>query len=112
MGRHPAQVPQFGLDQSRALTAALRDRFSAVEAIFQKMDGLVEQFGDGGFIEGYFAARSVVEAGRPQKKAAAEAGPRLEQGVAPWGSFLRPGFPEPRGRGRPLSGSSGLGTGR
>jgi hypothetical protein len=41
-----------------------------VEAIFAKMDGLVEQFPDDTFIEGYFAARSVVDAGHRRKKQA------------------------------------------
>jgi hypothetical protein len=63
-------TPRAAISSRRALTAAMRDRFNAVEAIFARMDSLVEQFPDEDFIEGYFAARSVVDAGRRRKKTA------------------------------------------
>jgi hypothetical protein len=63
-------TPRAAIGERRALTAALRDRFNEVEAIFAKMDGLVEQFPDDTFIDGYLAARSVVDAGHRRKKTA------------------------------------------
>lgn len=65
-------TPRVAIGERRALTAALRDRFNAVEGIFQKMDSLVEQFRDDVFIDGYFAARSIVDAGRRRKQSAAD----------------------------------------
>ena len=63
-------TPRAAIGERRALTAALRDRFNEVEAIFAKMDGLVAQFPDDTFIDGYLAARSVVDAGHRRKKTA------------------------------------------
>lgn len=68
-------APRVAIGERRALTAALRDRFNAVEAIFRKMDGLVGQFRNDVFIDGYFAARSVVDAGRRRTKKSAAAQP-------------------------------------
>jgi len=63
-------TPRAAIASRRALTIQMRDRFNAVEAIFASMDGLVEQFRDESFVEGYFAARSVVDAGHRRKKSA------------------------------------------
>jgi len=56
-------APQQGIASRKALTGLLRDRFNEVEAIFAAMDGLVEQFTDRTFVQGYHAARTVRDAG-------------------------------------------------
>ena len=49
--------PQQAIAGRKGLTALLRDRFNAVEAIFGSLDNLIEQFGDSAFVAGYKAAR-------------------------------------------------------
>jgi hypothetical protein len=45
----------------------LHYHFRTVEAIFAKMDGLVDQLPEDTFAEGYFAARRVVDAVQRRK---------------------------------------------
>ncbi|MBE7497467.1 MAG: hypothetical protein HS117_21180 [Verrucomicrobiaceae bacterium] len=56
-------APQQAIAGKKALTGLLRDRFNAVEAIFTRMDGLVEQFTDKVFVAAYHAARVVRDLG-------------------------------------------------
>lgn len=56
-------APQQAIAGRKGLTVQLRDRFNAVEAIFQSMDGLVDQFANKNFVEGYKAARVVRDLG-------------------------------------------------
>lgn len=56
-------APQQAIAGKKALTGLLRDRFNEVEAIFGRMDGLVEQFPDKVFVAAYHAARVVRDLG-------------------------------------------------
>jgi hypothetical protein len=56
-------APQQSIATRKALTAKLRERFNAVEKVFNSLDGLVEQFPDKTFVAGYHAARTVRDLG-------------------------------------------------
>jgi hypothetical protein len=56
-------APQQAIAGRKALTTLLRDRFNAVEAIFARMDALVDQFPDKVFVAGYKAARIIRDQG-------------------------------------------------
>jgi hypothetical protein len=56
-------APQQAIAGRKALTGLLRDRFNTVEAVFTRMDGLVEQFTDTVFVAGYRASRVVRDLG-------------------------------------------------
>jgi hypothetical protein len=50
-------APQGAIAGRKALTALMRDRFNAVEALFTSLDNLVVQFRNPVFVKGYQAAR-------------------------------------------------------
>jgi hypothetical protein len=56
-------APQQAIAGRKALTALLRDRFNTVEAIFARMDALVDQFPDKVFVASYKAARIIRDLG-------------------------------------------------
>lgn len=67
-------APQQAIAGRKATTGQMRDRFNAVEAVFESLDGLVEQFADKTFVGGYHAARTIRDNGH---------GPATEQAPAP-----------------------------
>ena len=56
-------APQQAIATRKGLTMQMRQRFNDVEAIFASMDGLVDQFADQNFVQGYKAARTVRDLG-------------------------------------------------
>jgi hypothetical protein len=56
-------APQQAIAGRKALTSLLRDRFNAVESIFERMDALVDQFPDKVFVAAYKAARTIRDLG-------------------------------------------------